>query len=479
MSRIRHGMVLFGARFANQKTSEHVINQLPNHETAVIDTITPLPIQAEMATGPVGLWHFVRRAGHSLLSVIPAETQEALYIRGPARIHYLCDPDLISRVLVSEAATFPKSQVTKNILGSAIGNGMILSEGQTWKDQRRRYAPLFAARNLPVLSRTFAATGDRLGHELAQRSGIVDISALAQAASLSDITQVMFSGSADVSPDEVKAGLARYTEHVADMSLFDLMGMPSWVPRLKWLKSRAPVRNMRDLARRVILARQAENRAEPEDFLDLMIDALRADAEELDQTIDNLLTFVVAGHETAANTLSWGLYLLALYPEAQEALRAEILAACPEGPILFGALEAMPSLDAHVKETLRLYPAAAFFARDVAEPITLGEVSMRKGDALFLPIYALHRNALLWEDPQQYRPNRFAGAKLRRGQYLPFGDGPRVCIGAQYATTEIKILLASLLRRVRFTVSEHPIPRPVVTITMHPATPLYLEAHPA
>jgi cytochrome P450 len=123
---------------------------------------------------------------------------------------------------------------------------MILSEGQVWKDQRRRYAPLFAARNLPVLARTFAQTGDRLGHELAASEGTVDISALAQNASLSDITQVMFSGSGDVDPQQVKAGLARYTAHVADMSLFDLMGLPAWVPRLKWLKSRAPVRDMRE-----------------------------------------------------------------------------------------------------------------------------------------------------------------------------------------------------------------------------------------
>ncbi|WP_425100477.1 cytochrome P450 [Tropicibacter sp. S64] len=442
------------------------------------ESFSTTPIEADMAQAPVGLLRFVRNAGRSLLSVIPSETLHALYVKGPARIHYLCDPDLITRVLVTDAANFPKSRVTKNILGSAIGNGMILSEGKVWKEQRRRYAPLFAARNLPVLARTFADTGDRLGRDLASTAGTVDVSTLAQNASLSDITQVMFSGSQDVDPAEVKAGLARYTAYVAEMSLFDLMGLPSWVPRLKWLKSKAPVTDMRRLARTVILARQGENREEPQDFLDLMIDAVKADTEELDQTVDNLLTFVVAGHETAANTLSWGVYLLALYPEAQEALRTEILAACPEGPIPYAALEAMPRLDAHVKETLRLYPAAAFFARDVAQDVTLGDIPLRKGDALFLPIYALHRNALLWDAPNSYRPDRFDGAKLARGQYLPFGDGPRVCIGAQYATTEIKILLASVLRCVRFSLSHRPIPKPLVTITMHPEGPLHLRAAP-
>jgi cytochrome P450 len=414
----------------------------------------PMPVQAEMATGQVSLLGFVRRAGQNLLSVIPEETKRKRHVRGPARLHYVCDPDIITAILVEHAAVFPKSQVTKNILGSAIGNGMILSEGPVWKAQRRRYAPLAAA------------------------GGEVEIVRCAQEATLKDISRVMFSGSREVDPGSVRIGLQRYTEYVAHMSLFDLLGLPSWVPRLKWLKSRKPVTNMRNLAREVIINRQAAQRAEPQDFLDLMVAILTTDGEDIETTVDNLLTFVVAGHETAANTLVWALYLLALYPEAQQALRSEIAAICPEGPVTFAAIHHMEHLNAHISETLRLYPAAAFFARDAETDIELGGLSFRKGDTVYFPIYALHRNETLWDLPDAYEADRFLKTQPRRGQFLPFGDGPRVCIGAQYARTEIAVLLASLLREVEFALGSGAVPRPVVTITMHPEGPLFLKVAP-
>jgi len=437
-----------------------------------------VPVEADMADGNPTLLQFASRAGSSLLSVIPEATKHKAHVKGPARIHYICDPGNITRILVSDARAFPKSQVTRNILGSAIGNGMILSEGQTWKDQRRRYAPLFAARGLPDLARVFAATGQRLGTRFAEQNGVIDVSAAAQDASLADISQVMFSGSDTVSPDAVQAGLKRYTAYVADMSLFDLLGLPAWIPRLKWLKSTAPVTRMRGLARDVITARLARQTDTPQDFLDLMVATLHDDPETMDQTVDNLLTFVVAGHETAANTLTWVLYLLALYPDMQDALRREVATVSGHTGVAYADLEKMPLLDAHVAETLRLYPAAAFFARDVAEDRDLDGISLTRGDAVFLPIYAIHRHSRLWDAPDEYRPERFRDADLQRGQYLPFGDGPRVCIGAAYAKTEIKILLASILQRARIAPSDRPVPKPVVTITMHPAEPLFLEVVP-
>jgi cytochrome P450 len=434
-----------------------------------------LPVQAEMAMGKVSIFTFVKNAGQNLLSVIPEETKSKRYVRGPARLHYVCDPAIITAILVEHAAVFPKSQVTRNILGPAIGNGMILSEGPVWKAQRRRYAPLFAARNLPVLARHFADTGLDLANRLAATGGQVDIVQLAQEATLGDISRVMFSGSKEVDTDAVRVGLKRYTEHVADMSLFDLMGLPSWVPRLKWLKGRKPVADMRNLARRVIINRQASQRDEPEDFLDLMVAALMTDGEDIEATADNLLTFVVAGHETAANTLAWALYLLALHPDVQSTLRREVNTVCPKGPVTFEAAQQMTQLDAHVSETLRLYPAAAFFARDAATDITLGGITFRKGDAIYFPIYALHRHHTLWEAPDAYQADRFVKTPPQRGQFLPFGDGPRVCIGAQYARTEVVVLLASLLRRFEFALGSGVIPRPVVTITMHPDGPLFLK----
>ncbi|MDA7963148.1 cytochrome P450 [Ruegeria sp.] len=434
------------------------------------------PVSARLAEGPVNLLQFARSAGRNMLEVIPVETMRQTYVRGPLNIHYICDPEMITELLVGQGRSFPKAKFTKDIIGSAVGNGLILSEGDKWRQQRRRYSPLFAARNLPVLARHFAKTGIEVAESLAENEGPVDVAQVAPASTLTNISRVIFSGNEEVSAEQIRVGLIAYFNYISDLSLFDLMGLPKWLPRKKWLRSKAPVTTMRDLARTVIEQRRAEDRAEPRDFLDLMIEALKTDFEDLETTVDNLLTFVVAGHETSANALAWGYYLLALNPDMQNRIRAEILSVSQDNPIEFEHLEKMPLLRAHIKETLRLYPSAAFFARDAADSVEIKGIQIEKGDALFYPVYSLHRNDQLWEAPNQYRPERFMGAPIPRGQYIPFGDGPRICIGAQYAETEIMVLMASVLRRVNFSFTDTEMPEPVLTFTMRTSGPLVLNA---
>ncbi len=437
------------------------------------------PVSANLAEKPVTLLQFARSAGRNMLEVIPAETLRQTYVRGPLNIHYICDPEMVTELLVGKGRSFPKAKFTKDIIGSAVGNGLILSEGEKWRKQRHRYSPLFAARNLPVLSRHFAETGIEVAESIAENEGPVDVAQIAPASTLTNISRVIFSGNEEVSAEQIRVGLIAYFNYISNLSLFDLLGLPKWLPRKKWLSSKAPVTDMRDLARQVIELRRAENRDEPEDFLDLMIDALKSDFEDAETTVDNLLTFVVAGHETSANALAWGYYLLALNPDMQHRIRQEIRSVCPEGKLEFSHLEHLPLLRAHIKETLRLYPSAAFFARDASDAIEVKDVKIEKGDALFFPVYSLHRNEKLWDEPSQYRPDRFLGAPPPRGQYIPFGAGPRICIGAQYAETEIMILMASVLRRIHFSLSDVQMPEPILTFTMRTSGPLILNAEKA
>jgi cytochrome P450 len=436
------------------------------------------PIAAKLAEKPVGLLEFARLAGRNMLEVIPIETQQRTYVRGPLNIHYICDPEIITELLVGAGRKFRKAKFTADIIGSAVGNGLILSEGERWRQQRRRYSPLFAARNLPMLSHHFAETGREVADSLAEGHGLVDITQMAPASTLTNISRVIFSGNEEVSASQIRIGLKHYFEYISDISLFDVMQLPKWLPRRKWLRSKSPVTNMRSLARQVIEKRRDLNRDIPEDFLDLMIAALEEDFEDIETTVDNLLTFVVAGHETSANALAWGYYLLALYPDVQQRIREEIRSIRPEGLIHFDDVEQMTLLRAHMDETMRLYPSAAFFARDADEQITIKGITFEKGDALFFPVYSLHRNEALWDAPQAYQPTRFLNRKYPRGQFIPFGDGPRVCIGAQYAQTEIMVHMASVLRRIEFSLSDQPMPRPVLTFTMRPDGPMILNARP-
>lgn len=434
------------------------------------------PIAGKLAEKPVGLLDFARLAGRNMLEVIPIETTQQLYLRGPLNIHYICDPEIITELLVGKGREFPKAKFTKDIIGSAVGNGLILAEGQKWKAQRRRYSPLFAARNLPMLSQYFAETGIEVAESLAEGNGLVDAAQMAPAATLTNISRVMFSGNQEVSAAQIRAGLRKYFEYISEISLFDVMGLPSWLPRRKWFKSNKPVTSMRYLARHVIEERRSQNRPEPLDFLDLMIAAVEEDFEDMETTVDNLLTFVVAGHETSANALAWGVYLLALTPDIQTKIRQEIKSISPQGPVSFEDIQQMRLLRAHIRETLRLYPSAAFFARDAGAELTVKGIRFEKGDALFFPVYSVHRNECLWDAPNAYKPERFLDTKIPKGQFIPFGDGPRVCIGAQYAETELMVLMASIVRDIEFSLTSTPIPRPVLTFTMRPEGPIMLNA---
>lgn len=436
------------------------------------------PVAADLAQENVSLLDFVRHGGRNMFRVIPDATLTSPYVKGPHGIHWLCSPELVCAILHGKGRHFPKAKFTRDILESAIKGGIMLAEGDAWKAQRHRYAPLFAARNLPVLAENFSETGEVFAQEAAEESKVLDVADFSKRATLSNISRVMFSGPGVVAQEDVRAGLSRYFEHISTISLFDMLGVPKWVPRLSWLRGSRPVSDMRDLTASVINARRAERHEEPEDFLDLMIEVLDSDSESLDQTIANLMTFVVAGHETAANTLSWGFYLLARYPEMQEKIRQEIKSVRPDGAIGISDINTMPTLMAHVRETLRLYPAASVISREVRDPLTIGDVKLSRGDTIFIPVYSLHRHHALWDEPDRYRPERFLDAKFPRGQFIPFGDGPRICIGAQYAESEIAILTAAVLRRVHLADAGCPVPKPVLTFTMRPEGPLKLRISP-
>jgi cytochrome P450 len=184
---------------------------------------------------------------------------------------------------------------------------------------------------------------------------------------------------------------------------------------------------------------------------------------------DNLLTFIVAGHETTALTLSWALFLCAFDQDVQDRLRAEVQDVLQGRIATQDDVDALPYCEQVIKEALRLYPPAAFVSRTAQGPDQLQDREVLKGDTVMLPFYALHRHEMLWDNPDAFDPDRFAeGKEYNRFAYLPFGDGPRVCIGAQFAMTETKIILASLISRFKFERIAGKDPKPVMILTLRP-----------
>lgn len=190
--------------------------------------------------------------------------------------------------------------------------------------------------------------------------------------------------------------------------------------------------------------------------------------------------FIVAGHETTALALSWALYLLANVPEVQERAREEAASRLCGRIAQADDLPHMPFIEQILDEAMRLYPPVGLLARTVVAEDELCGRRMRPGDILFLPIWALHRHEMWWERPALFDPDRFdaaTGPKRDKYQYLPFGAGPRVCVGADFAMMQAQIILSTLIQKFRFRPAGPP-PRPVMTMTVRPEPGVFLEVRP-
>jgi cytochrome P450 len=243
--------------------------------------------------------------------------------------------------------------------------------------------------------------------------------------------------------------------------------------------SARPMTAVQELADQIIADRRQGQPLPAPDLLDLLIageDPQTGRRMTPDELRDNLLTFIVAGHETTALTLAWALYLMAFAPEVQERAAAEA-AILRDRPAQVEDLPALPLIRAIVDEALRLYPPAAFLARTAQVPDRILGREVRPGDTVILPIYALHRHRKLWDNPDAFDPVRFlAGKPVERFAYLPFGDGPRICIGAAFALQEAVLILATLLARFRFAAVPGREPKPVMILTLRPQGGVWLTA---
>ncbi len=445
---------------------------------------TPLPVHADLVTQPMTLLQSLRAARRNLLEILPriATTQPMVSGRTGARWHMVMDPAAIRRILLEEVENYPKSDVTKNLLRPAIGESMFIAEGAEWRWQRRTAAPVFSRRNMhalaPVMSDAALRCADRID---AAGPRAIDMMQEMVTTTFDVISDVTFSGGEAFNRDEVHRAIDSYVAEAGRVSLLDVLGFPDWVPRPGRTLSARSLRQMKSVADDAITARAARGPATPPDLLDLLMagtdpdTARRMDVSELR---DNLLTFIVAGHETTALTLSWALYLCAFDEAAQDRARDEIQQAVGGRALRGEDVDALPFTRAIIEEALRLYPPAGIISRTAQAPDQLGGREVRRGDTVMIPIYALHRNRLLWDNPDAFDPERWMGQRPDRYAYLPFGDGPRICIGASFAMQEAVLILATLLGRYRFRNVPGRDPKPVMILTLRPEGGVWLTAEP-
>jgi len=446
-----------------------------------MDMTLPTPVSVPLVTQPLGLWGSLKHARRNLLEIIPeiATRQPIVSGRTGIRWHMVMDPASIRRILKDRVEDYPKSNTTKAILRPAIGDSLFVAEGAHWHWQRRVAAPVFSHRNIAALGPVMTAAAENACARLdAQTGRAADLHHEMVTATFEVISDVTLSGGQAFDRDDMHRAINSYISETAKVSLFDLLGLPDWVPRLNRMFTQRTMGDMKSVADAAIETRRAAPHTGVPDLLDLLLtgqDPKTGRSMNTEELRDNLLTFIVAGHETTALTLAWALYLCAFDEGVQTRARAEAQAVLGDRAATAEDLAALPYIRQIVDEALRLYPPAAFLSRTAQKNDTLCGRDIRPGETVMLPIYALHRHHLLWPDPDRFDPDRFKDPKaIDRYAYLPFGDGPRICIGASFAIQEAVIILATLLARFRFTPVPGRTPKPVLILTLRPEGGVWL-----
>ena len=441
-----------------------------------------LPVHVPLVTEPLSMWQTLRIARRNLLEIIPEITLHQPIVSGKTGIrwHMVMDPEANRHVLKEAQEQYPKSLATKNILKPAIGESLFIAEGAHWLWQRRAAAPVFTHRNIanlaPIMTEAAERACDRLDGKVGRAADLAEEMVATTFEVISDVT---FSGGETFDRTAVHKAIDSYIAQTAKVSLLDLLGAPDWVPRPARLFTTGEMKRMKDMADQAIESRRKAGPRDVPDLLDLLLegeDPKSGRKMKTPELRDNLLTFIVAGHETTALSLAWSLYLLGFDPKAQEKARAEAQGVLNGRAATVEDIPQLKYIRQVIDEALRLYPPAAFLSRTAQAPDEICGREIRRGDTVMLPIYALHRNHLLWDEPHAFRPERFDDPKsIDRFAYLPFGDGPRICIGASFALQEAVIILATLISRFRLTPVPGRQPRPALILTLRPEGGVWLE----
>ncbi len=371
------------------------------------------------------------------------------------------DPAVVRHVLVENMANYSKDMLQKRMLAPGIGQGLLLAEGAEWRSQRRAIAPLFSPRHVLGFEEAMAEEAsimtERWGRHRDGRRA--DVSTEMARVTLRILGRTIFSDALTHSADRFAAIVSRFLESVGRLDPLDALDLPGWVPRLGRRRNRPLLRFFETAVETMIAERRARMRADPagapRDLLTLLL--ATADPETggglSDEEIKaNLVTFIIAGHETTSNALTWALYLLSQDAAARQAVEAEVDRELPDGRLRAGTQDRLIFTRAVLEEAMRLYPPAATISRQAIGPDRLGGLAIKAGTIVVIAPYVLHRHKLLWESPDRFVPWRFLPdqrEKIERYAYLPFGAGPRVCIGASFALQEAVIVLATIMRGFR------------------------------
>lgn len=430
--------------------------------------------------GPLSVWRLIRELSRSTIGIWGEPAYELMVAQGRrfgVSNILVNDPEGVRHVAAGDAkGLYVKSVTSRRLVRPASGAGLVLSEGEAWRKQRRMLAPTFTPAHVALFLPHFLEAADALTRRL-EGQARVNLSKAFQEAALDAACRALFSMPIGGHGARLAALARAYVKGPGRPRLWD-----SLAPSEEWLAFLTPGRAIfgrrwRREIRTVIAARRAhldgrEDRRQ--DLLDLLMAARDPDTgagltdlELQDQTS----TFIAAGFETTARVLFWTTYLLTLAPEEQARLRAEIKAFPPDAVKTLADLGRWPRLRQVLQESMRLYPPAPLYTRLSTGPDEISGRKIEAGVLVMISPWLIHRHRKLWDEPDAFNPDRFEGRPqdyLTNGAYIPFGAGPRVCIGASFALAEASLVLARMIERFHIELDDGRPVKPVSIITIMP-----------
>jgi len=441
-----------------------------------------LPPKPPARPDKVSLWRYVKLFRQDILSAQPAKLYRAWMaeFRTPFfRSFMVNDPTLVDLVLKERPDDFPKSSRVSEGLRPLLGESVFLTNGETWKRQRRIIDPAFEGGRLrdtfPAMWAASQACVARL------EEGIIEIEEVTSHAAADVIFRTLFSIPIE---NEIAAEVFNefrdYQRSQPIVNIAAFLPLPRWMPRFFRRRTRETAKSIRNLIARLTLARADEIAAgtAPDDLATKIMTTADPETGERftpEEMVDQVAIFFLAGHETSASALAWTLYLLALYPEWQERLAQESAAL---NDCDFKVMSELKLSRDVFREALRLYPPVPMMVREAGCPQEFRGREVKTGSQIVLSPWHLHRHERIWARPDAFEPERWQteeGRGCAREAYMPFSAGSRVCTGAGFAMVEGPLILSMLLKMFRFELVEGRVPQPVAYLTVRAKDGIWLK----
>jgi cytochrome P450 len=433
--------------------------------------------QSRRPPGPARNWLFgnLKEFGHDQLGTMTRWAREhgdLVSARfGPRYVVFANHPDLVEEVLVNQNRRFIKHYRLRQT-ERTLGQGLLTSEGEFWRGQRKLAQPAFHRERIANYAQLMVDDTERMLRSW-NDGQVHDAHADMMRLTLKIVAKTLFD--AEIGGETASASAAMETLTRAFIARTgNLITPPHWVPTPLNLRIEHAIRRLERILEAVI----TERRASGEDRGDLLSMLLAARDDETGRQMsdrqlrDEVMTLFLAGHETTANTLAWAWVLLSRHPEVEARLHAEIDYVLGPRPPTVADLPRLPYTESVVQETLRVYPTVWVIGREAIEPVELGGYKIPPGTTVFMPQWVIHRDGRWFEDPDAFRPERWTDGlmhRIHRYAYFPFGGGPRICIGNNFALMEAILILATIARQFRLELVDDAEIIPLPTITLRPA----------